>query len=48
MQLSDERIKEFQKIARKGYRKELTWEEVNEGAHNLVDLFKVFIDVLKS
>lgn len=45
MQLSDERIKEFQDIFEKKYGRKLTWEEASEAVHNLVGLFEVLIDI---
>lgn len=44
MQISDERIKEFQEIYKKEYGKELTWEEAAEGARSLLGLAQIAYD----
>jgi hypothetical protein len=43
--LSDERVKEFQKIFEKEYGKKLTMQEASESAHSLVNLFDVLLKV---
>ncbi len=45
MELSEERIKEFQEIFRKEYGRELTWEEATESARNLLGLYEVLYEV---
>jgi len=45
MNLTDERIKEFQEIFKKEYGKELSWEEASESAYNLVGFFKLLMDI---
>jgi len=44
MQLTDERIKEFQKIYEKEYGKKISREEASESAYNLTGFFKVLYD----
>lgn len=47
MQISDERIKEFQEIYKKKHGKDLSWEEAAEGAHNLVGFVEIIIESYK-
>lgn len=47
MELSDERIKEFQEIYKKEYGKELSWKEAAEGARNLVGFVEIIYDSYK-
>lgn len=42
MQLSEKRIKEYQKIHEKEYGEKLSWEKASEAAHNLVN----FVDLI--
>ncbi len=48
MQLSDERIKEFQEIYKKEYGKELSWEEAREGAYSLLSLAEIALESMQT
>lgn len=48
MELSDERIKEFQEIYKKEYGKELSWKEAAEGARSLLGLAQIAYDSYKT
>jgi len=45
VQLSRERILEWQRIFKKEYGKEFTYEEAYEAAHNLVGFFDLLLKV---
>ena len=45
VQLSKERILEFQKIFKEEYGKELSYKEAHEAAHNLVGFFDLLLKI---
>ncbi|PJA87317.1 MAG: hypothetical protein CO141_00120 [Candidatus Moranbacteria bacterium CG_4_9_14_3_um_filter_42_9] len=47
MEISDEKIKEFQEIYKKEYGKELSWKEAAEGARSLLGLAQIAYDSYK-